>query len=146
MKKFRLLSAFLTVVMVFGMLLSPVSALLDENGEEIVPGIDEETGTPTITYLTQTFRTPEEKLSTMTKYLEQRNFQLYVEPFRARSHTSTLRPARSSSRIPTMFLSHPHRRRSRKSFSPRSRSSTPTTIPSSTRTASPKPAREVRSM
>lgn len=80
MKKFRLLSAFLTVVMVFGMLLSPVSALLDENGEEIVPGIDEETGTPTITYLTQTFRTPEEKLSTMTKYLEQGNFQLYVEP------------------------------------------------------------------
>ena len=33
MKKFRLLSAFLTVVMVFGMLTSPIAALVDENGE-----------------------------------------------------------------------------------------------------------------
>ena len=57
MKKFRLLSAFLTVVMVFGMLTSPIAALVDENGEEIVPGIDEETGTPTITYLKQIFNT-----------------------------------------------------------------------------------------
>ncbi len=39
MKKFRLLSAFLTVVMVFGMLLTPVSAIVDENGEEILPGV-----------------------------------------------------------------------------------------------------------
>lgn len=80
MKKFRLLSAFLTVVMVFGMLTSPIAALVDENGEEIVPGIDEETGTPTITYLKQIFNTPEEKLSTMTKYLEQGDYALYVEP------------------------------------------------------------------
>lgn len=80
MKKFRLLSAFLTVVMVFGMLTSPISALVDADGEEIIPGIDEETGTPTINYLTQVYNTPEEKLSTMTKYLEQGDFALYVEP------------------------------------------------------------------
>ncbi len=66
--------------MVFGMLTSPVSAIVDENGEEIVPGIDEETGTPTISYLTQVFNTPEEKLSTMNKALEKGDFALYVEP------------------------------------------------------------------
>lgn len=80
MKKFRLLSAFLTVVMVFGMLTTPAAAIVDENGEEIVPGIDEETGTPTIQYLSQVFNTPEEKLSTMTKYLERGDYELYVEP------------------------------------------------------------------
>ena len=80
MKKFRLLSAFLTVVMVFATLVTSVSAIVDENGEEILPGIDEETGLPTIDYQTQIFNTPEEKLSTMTKYLEQGDFQLYVEP------------------------------------------------------------------
>ncbi len=80
MKKFRLLSAFLTVVMVFGMLATSVSAIVDAEGEEIVPGIDEETGTPTIDYLTQVYNTPEEKLSTMTKYLSKGDYELWVEP------------------------------------------------------------------
>ncbi len=73
MKKIRLLSAFLTVVMVFGML--PVFA-----AETLVPGIDEETGEPTINYVKQVFNKPEDKLATMTKYLEKGNMALYVEP------------------------------------------------------------------
>ncbi len=76
MKKIRLLSAFLTVVMVFGMLtIVPVAA-----EDEIVPGFDEETGKPTIDYVTQVFSTAEEKLATMKKYLSKGNFELYVEP------------------------------------------------------------------
>ena len=82
MKKFRLLSAFLTVVMVLGLLTAalPVYATDAEAAEPLVPGIDEETGLPTIDYLTQIFNTPEEKLATMTKYLEKGNYELYVEP------------------------------------------------------------------
>ncbi len=73
MKKFRLLSAFLTVVMVIGMLPVVTSAA-------IVPGIDEETGTPTIDYVKQVFAKPENKLETMTKYLDKGDMSLYVEP------------------------------------------------------------------
>ncbi len=89
MKKIRLLSAFLTVVMVFGMLtMLPVFAAEDtaEDGaveEEkvvIVPAYDEELGEPTINYLRQEFETVEEKLATMTKYLTQGDYELYVEP------------------------------------------------------------------
>ncbi len=76
MKKIRLLSAFLTVVMVFGMLtVVPVFAT-----DEIVPGLDEETGAPTIDYLTQYYDSAEAKLATMKKYLSKGNFELYVEP------------------------------------------------------------------
>ena len=83
MKKFRLLSAFLTVVMVFGLLAAamPVYATdVAAEDEPLVPGIDEDTGLPTIDYLVQVFNTPEEKLATMTKYLEQGNYALYIEP------------------------------------------------------------------
>ena len=73
MKKFRLLSAFLTVVMVFGML--PVFA-----AAPLVPGIDEETGEPTIDYVKKIFSEPEDKLATMTKYIEKGDMALYVEP------------------------------------------------------------------
>ncbi len=78
MKKFRLLSAFLTVVMVLGMLASAVPAFAAE--EELVPGLDPETGKPTIAYLTEVFDTPQAKLATMTKYLEKGNYAFYVEP------------------------------------------------------------------
>jgi len=79
MKKFRLLSAFLTVVMVLGLLTAALPVYAAEE-EELVPGIDEETGLPTINYLTQIYNTPEEKLATMTKYLEKGNYSFYVEP------------------------------------------------------------------
>ncbi len=73
MKKFRLLSAFLTVVMVIGMM--PIFA-----AQPLVPGIDEETGEPTIDYVKQIYDKPEDKLATMKKYLEKGNVALYVEP------------------------------------------------------------------
>ncbi len=81
MKKFRLLSAFLSVVMAMGILTAamPVTAAAS-NTEALVPGIDDETGEPTIDYLTQIYETPEEKLATMTKYLEKGDMALYVEP------------------------------------------------------------------
>ncbi len=81
MKKFRLLSAFLSVVLAMGMFSAaiPVSAT-NETAETLVPGINEETGTPTIDYLAQIYNTPEDKLATMTKYLDKGNFSLYVEP------------------------------------------------------------------
>ena len=83
MKKFRLLSAFLAIATVFGMFGTtlPVSASSAKNANSaLVPGIDEETGLPTIDYLTQEFDTPEAKLATMTKYLEKGDMALYVEP------------------------------------------------------------------
>ena len=82
MKKFRLLSAFLVIATVFGMFGTalPVSASSKNDSEAIVPGIDEETGLPTIDYLNQTFATPEDKLATMTKYLDKNGMSLYVEP------------------------------------------------------------------
>ena len=83
MKKFRLLSAFLTVVMVWGVLASlPVFAAEAETTEDgvLIPGWNDEEGVPTINYVTQLFNTPEEKLATMTKYLDKGNFELYVEP------------------------------------------------------------------
>ncbi len=73
MKKIKLLSAFLAVVMVLGML--PVLA-----AEPLVPGYDEEEGIPTIDYVKQVFKTPEDKLATMTKYLEKEDMSLYIEP------------------------------------------------------------------
>lgn len=76
MKKIRLLSAFLTVVMVFGML--PAVQVAAE--DELVPGYDYEEGETTIDYLTQSFATAEDKLTTMTKYLSKGDFELYVEP------------------------------------------------------------------
>ena len=52
MKKIRLLSAFLTVVMVIGMLnVLPVVAANTSN--ELVPGYDVEEGETTIDYITQ---------------------------------------------------------------------------------------------
>ena len=80
MKKFRLLSAFLTVVMVFGMLASALPVFAADGDTPLVPGIDEDTGLPTIDYLTQVFNSPEEKLATMTLYLTQGDYALYVEP------------------------------------------------------------------
>ena len=83
MKKFRLLSAFLTVVMVAGSLSAFSLSAADaksKTDEPLVPGIDEETGVPTISYLTEKFATPEDKLATMTKYLSKGNYELYVEP------------------------------------------------------------------
>ncbi len=82
MKKFRLLSAFLTVATVFGMFSAvlPVSASNAAADAAIVPGIDPETGLTTIDYLTQEFKTPEDKLATMTKYLSKAGMELYVEP------------------------------------------------------------------
>ncbi|MBQ8552114.1 MAG: hypothetical protein IJ428_04795 [Clostridia bacterium] len=81
MKKFRLLSAFLSVVMTMGILTAALPVTAATAAEEpLVPGIDEETGTPTIDYLTQTYDTPEDKLATMTKYLEKGDMALYVEP------------------------------------------------------------------
>ena len=82
MKKFRLLSAFLTVATVLGMFtpILPVSAAAKTEDDALVPGIDSETGLPTIDYLTQVFDTPEDKLATMTKYLEKGGMELYVEP------------------------------------------------------------------
>ncbi|MCI8389028.1 MAG: hypothetical protein HFE63_11275 [Clostridiales bacterium] len=78
MKKIRLLSAFLTVVMVFGMLSAlPVFA---EDEEPLVPGLDPDTNLPTINYITQVYATPEDKLATMTKYLDNGGYELYVEP------------------------------------------------------------------
>lgn len=76
MKKIRLLSAFLTVVMVFGMLPAIEVAAADA----LVPGYDYEEGETTIDYLNQRFETAEEKLATMTKYLSKGDFELYVEP------------------------------------------------------------------
>ena len=80
MKKFRLLSAFLTVVMVIGMLSAVPAFAADEEEGPLMPGLDPETNLPTIDYLTQVYATPEDKLATMTKYLEKGNFALYVEP------------------------------------------------------------------
>lgn len=82
MKKFRLLSAFLAVVMAFGML-SPTTAFAANNAgknQKLVPGIDEETGLPTIEYLDVKFSKPKDKLATMTKYLDKGGMELYVEP------------------------------------------------------------------
>ena len=79
MKKIRLLSAFLTVVMVFGMLTAvPLTVAADDGA--LKPGLDEETGLPTIEYLGEIFETPEAKLATMTKYLTKGDYELYVEP------------------------------------------------------------------
>lgn len=81
MKKIRLLSAFLTVVMVFGMLSGFTAyAATTTTGAALVPGIDPDTNEPTIDYLNQVFATPEDKLATMTKYLSQNGMELYVEP------------------------------------------------------------------
>ncbi len=89
MKKIKLLSAFLTVAMVFGMLTAaiPVYAAegdvvdaVEDETPALVPSLDEETGLPTINYLTQVFNSPEEKVATMTKYLEKGNYAFYVEP------------------------------------------------------------------
>lgn len=86
MKKFRLLSAFLAVVMASGMLPAmPVLAAGDAEtttavSDVLVPGFDEETGLTTINYLTQKFKTPEDKLATMTKYLTKGDVEFYVEP------------------------------------------------------------------
>lgn len=79
MKKLRLLSAFLTVVMVFGML-SVLPVFAAEEEEPLMPGLDPETNLPTIDYITQVYNTPEDKLATMTKYLDNGGYELYVEP------------------------------------------------------------------
>ncbi len=79
MKKFRLLSGFLTVVMVFGLLAAAVPVYADD-AEKLVPGLDPDTGIPTIDYLTQIYANPQEKLDTMTKYLEKGDMALYIEP------------------------------------------------------------------
>ena len=73
MKKIKLLSAFLTVVMVLGML--PVFA-----AEALVPGFDIEEGVPTIDYVKQVFSSPEDKLATMKSYIKQGDMELFVEP------------------------------------------------------------------
>ncbi len=108
MKKIRLLSAFLTVVMVLGLLTAALPVYAGDTAAEveepateepateepateepateeptikkIVPGLDEETGLPTIDYVYQFYASPEEKLASMTKYLEKGNYELYVEP------------------------------------------------------------------
>ncbi len=81
MKKFRLLSAFLTVAMVFGMFAATLPVgVAASSAAALVPGMDPETGLPTIDYLTQVFKTPEDKLATMTKYLSKEGMELYVEP------------------------------------------------------------------
>lgn len=87
MKKFRLLSAFLTVVMVLGMLTGlPVFAADETDSEEteekeaLVPGYDQEKQEPTINYLKQVFETREDKLATMKRYLQKGDYELYVEP------------------------------------------------------------------
>lgn len=86
MKKFRLLSAFLSVVMAAGMFAAavPVSAVPwsveDAQKEDNRPGVNPDTKEPTIDYLNQVFATPEAKLASMTKYLESNGMEFWVEP------------------------------------------------------------------
>ncbi len=84
MKKIRLLSAFLAVALALGMSPAlPVFAADSEVAEEekpLVPGLDPDTGKPTIDYLNQKFETPEDKLATMKSYLKKGDMELFVEP------------------------------------------------------------------
>lgn len=84
MKKIRLLSAFLAVALTIGMSpVLPVFAADTTAAEEdapLVPGLDPETGEPIIDYLSQKFKTPEDKLATMKSYLKKGDMELFVEP------------------------------------------------------------------
>ncbi len=91
MKKFRLLSAFLSVVMAAGMSVAviPLSASSATTGDP-VPGFDYVDMKPSIDYLgsdgTTKFADPEAKLRTMTKVLPKddeitdHGMELYIEP------------------------------------------------------------------
>ncbi len=80
MKKIRLLSAFLTAVMLIGMFAVVPAYAAEEEYVPPVPALDKETGKPTIDYMTQLYPTPEDKVATMTKYLEKGDMSFYVEP------------------------------------------------------------------
>jgi hypothetical protein len=73
MNKTRLMSAILTVVMLFGMLGAlPVYAKPVNTDAE---------GLATIKYTTEVFATPQDKLDTMVLWKDQNGFQMYVEDY-----------------------------------------------------------------
>jgi len=91
MKKFRLLSAFLSVVMAAGMSVAVIPLNASSANTEIVPSYDYVNMKPSIDYLgtgdaPQKFNSPEEKLRTMTRVLPKddeitdHGMELYIEP------------------------------------------------------------------
>ncbi|MBE6564652.1 MAG: hypothetical protein E7655_05220 [Ruminococcaceae bacterium] len=77
MKLKRILCAFLTLVMVFGTL-AGASVFSVSAAPTVATDKEEEDEFPD--YLTLNFRNVEAKLATMTKYLENELYELYVEP------------------------------------------------------------------
>jgi len=73
MKKIRILSAFLTLVMLFGTLATGTSAAWADK-------VDAE-GNPIIDYLSKTYTNPEEKLADMVMVKEGYGYQLWYEEF-----------------------------------------------------------------
>ena len=73
MKFKRIISAFLTLVMLLGSMVVSVDAAWSDK-------VDEK-GDPIINYLQQVYATPEEKLADMVLVKEAYGFQLYYEEF-----------------------------------------------------------------
>ena len=73
MKKYRILSAILTLVMLMSVLTTGVSAAWADK-------VDEE-GEPLIDYMYQVYANPEEKLADMIKVKEEKGFELWFEEF-----------------------------------------------------------------
>ncbi|MBE6569329.1 MAG: hypothetical protein E7658_03810 [Ruminococcaceae bacterium] len=73
MKKYRILSAILTLIMLMGAMTTGVSAAWADK-------VDED-GKPLIDYMYQVYNNPEEKLADMIKVKEEKGFELWYEEF-----------------------------------------------------------------
>ena len=76
----RIMSAFLTLVMVFGAVVITGNVATIETNAAYEDKVDSE-GNPIINYITQPYETPEAKIADMTLMKEQDGYKLYVEEF-----------------------------------------------------------------
>ena len=88
MKNFiRILSLLLTVAMLIGTIasLSVVNVFAADSEEEEFPEIF--VSNETVDYTTQAFNGPQEKIDTMTLYLDNGKYQLYVDKYSGETAT-----------------------------------------------------------
>ena len=97
MKFKRIISAFLTLVMLLGSMVVSVDAAWSDK-------VDEK-GDPIINYLQQVYATPEEKLADMILVKEAYGFQLYYEEFTG--EFALVKPAQEKFFSPTPTISTP---------------------------------------
>lgn len=76
----RIMSAFLTLVMVFGAVVITGNVATVEANAAYADKVDDE-GNPIINYITQPYETPEAKLKDMALMKEQNGYKLYIEEF-----------------------------------------------------------------